>query len=177
MFLSNKKEEIKHPSNFTIIVEYSYFDKFKTTESTVINLEEYMNTSSYPNEMVKSLETLNETLKKGLDSIITSAEKLSKIEAIASPSGLDISHSTVNRILEIFNKEAKHKIKLNLNLATLSELVDFLEIEPKTVEKVLEKRYEKGYFESFDELKNVEGITDELLEKLEKQTFICNPRF
>lgn len=177
LFLSNKKEEIKYPSNFTIIVKYSYFDKIKTTESTAINLEEYMDTRSYPNEIIKSLETLDGTLRKGLESIAKSAEKLSKIEAIASPSGLDISHSTVYRILEIFNENAKHKIKLNLNLATLSELVDFLEIETKTLEKILEKRYEKGYFESFDELKDVEGMTDELLEKLEKQTFICNPRF
>ena len=177
LFLSNKKEEIKYPSNFTIIVKYSYFDKIKTTESTTINLEEYMDTRSYPNEIIKSLETLDGTLRKGLESIAKSAEKLSKIEAIASPSGLDISHSTVYRILEIFNENAKHKIKLNLNLATLSELVDFLEIETKTLEKILEKRYEKGYFESFDELKDVEGMTDELLEKLEKQTFICNPRF
>ena len=177
LFLSNKKEEIKYPSNFTIIVKYSYFDKIKKTESTTINLEEYMDTRSYPNEIIKSLETLDGTLRKGLESIAKSAEKLSKIEAIASPSGLDISHSTVYRILEIFNENAKHKIKLNLNLATLSELVDFLEIETKTLEKILEKRYEKGYFESFDELKDVEGMTDELLEKLEKQTFICNPRF
>lgn len=177
LFLSNKKEEIKYPSNFTIIVKYSYFDKIKTTESTAINLEEYMDTRTYPNEIIKSLETLDGTLRKGLESIAKSAEKLSKIEAIASPSGLDISHSTVYRILEIFNENAKHKIKLNLNLATLSELVDFLEIETKTLEKILEKRYEKGYFESFDELKDVEGMTDELLEKLEKQTFICNPHF
>lgn len=177
LFLSNKKEEIKYPLNFTIIVEYSYFDKIKTTESTVINLGEYMDTRSYPNEMVKSLETLDGTLRKGLDSIAKSAEKLSKIEAIASPSGLDISHGTVNRILEIFNENAKYKIKLNLNLATLPELVDFLEIELKTLEKILEKRYENGYFESFDELKDVEGMTDDLIEKLKKQTFICNPRF
>lgn len=176
-FLSNKKEEIKYPSNFTIIVEYSYFNKIKTTESTTIDLEEYMDTRSYPNEMVKSLETLDGTLKKGLDSIAKSAEKLSKIEAIASPSGLDISHGTVNRILEIFNENAKYKIKLNLNLATLPELVNFLEIELKTLEKILEKRYENGYFESFDELKDVEGMTDDLIEKLKKQTFICNPHF
>jgi len=176
-FLGNKKDDIKYPPNFTIVVEYYYLNKIKTIESTTINLEEYMDTRAYPNEMVKSLETLNKTLEKGLGSIAKNAEKLSKIEAIASPSGLDISHGTVNRILKIFNENAKHKIKLDLNLATLSELVNFLEIKAETLEKILEKRYEKGYFESFDELKDVEGITDELLEKLEKQTFICNPRF
>jgi len=80
LFLSNKKEEIKYPSNFTIIVKYSYFDKIKKTESTTINLEEYMDTRSYPNEIIKSLETLDGTLRKGLESIAKSAEKLSKIE-------------------------------------------------------------------------------------------------
>lgn len=173
LFLGKDKDATKHPSTFTIFYKYSYFDGLRIAdESAMINLEEYMNTSFHPNEIAKSIEELGENVAKHLNDISKSAEKLSKIEAIASPSGLDISQGTLHQISKIFDKEAKEKIKFNLNLATHSELVQFLELEPKVSEQILMQREMKGQFESFDELKGLEGITDAVVEKIKKYTFI-----
>lgn len=175
LFLSEKRDEIKYPSTFTISVEYSYFGGKQVCETTVINLEEYMHTNLQPNEIVKSIERLDESLKRSLDSIAMSTEKLSKIESIASPSGIDISQGSMYWLSEIFNEKATKKIKLNLNLATLSELVGFLGITQQIAEKILELRESNYFLKSFDELKQIEGMTDELFEKITRQTFLCNP--
>ena len=76
---------------------------------------------------------------------------------------------------EIFNEKATKKIKLNLNLATLSELVSFWGITQQIAEKILELRESNYFLKSFDELKQIEGMTDELFEKITRQTFLCNP--
>jgi len=104
-------------------------------------------------------------------------EKLAKLESIVKPSGLEISQGTTYRILGMLNKEEKEHLRLDLNLATISELIQFLDIEPSMAEKVLEHGYSKGYFESFEDLKGLEGMTDELLEKFKKKTIIYNPNF
>lgn len=172
-FLGKEKDTTKHPLSFAISCKYSYFGGLKTVEeSMIINLEEYMNTSFHSNEIAKSIKKLGENVEKHLNEISKSAEKLSKIEAIASPSGLDISQVTLHQISKIFDKEAKEKIKFNLNLATHYELVGFLELEPKVSEQILIQREIKGQFESFDELKGLEGITDAVVEKIKKYTFI-----
>lgn len=175
LFLSEKRDEIKYPSTFTISVEYSYFGAKQVCETSVINLAEYMHTNLQPNEIVKSIERLDESLKKSLDSIARSTEKLSKIESIASPSGVDISQGSMYWLSEIFNEKATKKIKLNLNLATLSELVGFLGITQQIAEKILELRESNHFLKSFDELKKIEGMTDEVFEKITRQTFLCNP--
>lgn len=175
LFLGEKRDNIKHPSTFTIFVEYLYLNKKQTCEETIINLEEYMHTTPQPNEIVKSIEKLNENLTKGLDQLTKSAEKMAKIEALVSPSGLDISQGTMYQLSEIFNEKGKQKIKFNLNLSTISELVCFLEIEPQLAEKILERREWNQFFKSFDELKEIEGMTDAVLEKIIRQTFLCNP--
>jgi len=177
LFLGRNSEEAKYPKVFAIAVEYIYFDRIKTTESSVINLEEYMHTRAYPNEVAKTIESIGGIIGKGLNSIAQSAEKLSKLGVIASPTGLDISQGTLYRILGMLNEEAKEKIRFDLNRATLMELIELLGIELKMAEKILEKRYDDGYFESLDDLNDIDGMTDELLYKLKKQTFICMPNF
>jgi DNA uptake protein ComE-like DNA-binding protein len=136
-----------------------------------------MYTRAYPNEIVKTLTKVGEVVEKGLNSIAHSAEKLSKLEGITSPTGLDISQGTLYRLLCSLNNDAKEKIKFNLNLSTLTELVELLDIELRMAEKIVMKRYDSGYFESFEDLKNIDGMTDELLFKIQKQTFICIPNF
>ena len=84
LFLGKNSAEAKHPKVFTIAAEYEYFDRTKTTESSVINLEEYMHTRAYPNEIAKTIESIGGVIGKGLNSIAQSAEKLSKLEKRAS---------------------------------------------------------------------------------------------
>jgi DNA uptake protein ComE-like DNA-binding protein len=104
-------------------------------------------------------------------------EKLAKLETLANPSGLEISQGAIYRILGMLNQEAKEHLRLDLNLATLSDLIQFLDIEPSMAEKVLEHRYSRGHFESYQDLKELEAMTDELLDKFQKKTIIYNPNF
>ncbi len=175
-FLS-KKEEIKYPSVFTIVAKYNYFDNIKTVEPTTINLEEYMNTSPNPDGLVKSIVNIGASISAGLNSIAKNTEKLSNIEDISSPTGIEISQGTLFRLADILKEDFKYKIRFDLNLTTLMELVELLGIDLKIAENILMKRYSHGYFRSFDDLKDIKGVTDEIINNLKKQTFICTPNF
>ncbi len=175
-FLGEKADAEKYPKSFTISAEYKYLDNLRAKETTVINLEEFLNTRAYPNEIAKVIENIGDTAGKHLNSLARSVEKLSKLEDIVSPTGLNISQGTLYRILEM-SGAPQEKIKFALNLTTLNEFVELLSIESGMAEKILEKRYELGYFESFDDLRGIDGMTDELLGRLKKQAFICKPDF
>ena len=58
----NKKEEIKYPLIFTIVVKYKYFGNISKSEPTTINLDEYMNTMSFPDSFAKSVSYTHLTL-------------------------------------------------------------------------------------------------------------------
>jgi len=173
----NKKEEIKYPLIFTIVVKYKYFGNISKSEPTTINLDEYMNTMSFPDSFAKSIVNIGASISNGLNSIAKNTEKISKIEEISSPTGIDVSQGTLFRLADILRENSKHKIKFDLNLTTLMELVELLGVDLKFAEKIIMRRYSDGYFRSFDDLKNIEGITDELIDNLKKRTFICTPKF
>ncbi len=178
LFLKNEADKEKYPSSFSIYVEYSYFQGIKKhKEEFAINLEEYANTEHFPNELVESLDSLSSSVNKQLNSLADDMEKLAKLEAMVKPSGLEVSQGTTYRILGMLNREAKEHLRLDLNLATLSELIQFLDIEPSMAEKVLEHRYSIRYFKSYEDIKGLEGMTDELLDKFQKKTIIYNPNF
>ena len=178
LYLSKDADTVKYPARFSINVEYSYFQGIrKQKEKFIINLEEYRNTERFPDELVKTVELLSTSIDNQLRYLVKSMEKLANLEAIVKPSGLEISQGTTYRILGMLTKDAPEHIKLDLNLATLSELIQFLDIEPSMAETVLMGRYSKGYFKSFDDVKGLEGMTDELLGKFQKKTIIYNPNF
>lgn len=178
LYLSKDADTVKYPACFSINVEYSYFQGIrKQKEKFIINLEEYRNTERFPDELVKTVELLSSSISSQLNSLAGNMEKLAKLEALVNPSGLEISQGTIYKILRMLNKEAKGHIRLDLNLATLSELIQFLDIEPSMAEKVLMRRYSEGYFKSYEDLKGLDGMTDELLDKFQRETIIYNPNF
>ena len=178
LYLSKDADTVKYPACFSINVEYSYFRGIrKQKEKFTINLEEYRNTERFPDELVKTVELLSSSISSQLNSLAGYMEKLAKLEALVNPSGLEISQGTIYRILRMLNKEAKEHVRLGLNLATPSELIQFLDIEPGIAEKVLEHRYSIGYFKSYEDIKGLEGMTDELFDKFQKKTIIYNPYF
>ncbi len=178
LYLNKDADTLKYPARFSVDVEYSYFQGTrKQKEKFMINLEEYRNTERFPDELVKTVENLSSSINSQLKSVTDNMEKLAKLESIVKPSGLEISQGTIYRLLGILKKEAKEHLRLDLNLATLSELIQFLDIEPSMAEEVLEHRYSKGYFQSYEDLKGLEGMSDELLDKFKKKTIIYNPNF
>ncbi len=177
MFLGEERNEARHPSRFEIIVEYSYLNGLKTKETVVINLQEFFQTNPRPDAVAKSIKELSDTINKSLNSIAQSSEKLSRIEEIFSPTGINISQGSLYRLAEVIRESSKDKIRFDLNLSTLMELVELLGIDLKIAENILTKRWSDGYFRSFDDLKDIEGVTDEVIDSLKKQTFICTPNF
>ena len=62
--------------------------------------------------------------------------------------------------------------KVNLNTATVSELVELKGIGEKTALKIVEYRKNKK-FSSIDELVNVKGVGDKTLEKIRGQLTVA----
>jgi competence ComEA-like helix-hairpin-helix protein len=176
LFLGKDADALKYPKTFGISVEYSYFDKTTVSESTQINLEEYMRTRAYPNELAKAVRDAGEVLGKSLSLIAKSAEKLSKLEELSSPTGLDLSQGTLYQIAELLTKDS-NKIRFDINRATLKELVHLLGIDGSVAEEIIERRDEARYFKSFDDLKEITGMTEAMLHKIKTQTFISDPYY
>lgn len=177
LFLGKNNDELKYPKSFAITVEYCYFDNIRATESSLINLEEYFQTRAYPNEVTKVIENAGAAIGAGLSSIAKSAEKLSKLEELSSPTGLDLSQGVLYQLAELLNKDMKEKIKFDMNLASLKELVQYLGLDIGLAKNILEKRDASGYFKSFDDLKDVEGMTEVVLDEIKKQVIIYNPYY
>ena len=57
--------------------------------------------------------------------------------------------------------------KLNINTATENELIDINGIAQKKAQAILTYRKANGPFKSVEELKNVHGISDRLLKRIE----------
>ena len=61
---------------------------------------------------------------------------------------------------------AENGKKVNLNTATVQELVDLPGIGPKTAEKIVAWRQENGKFERVEDLLSVKGIGEKKLARL-----------
>jgi len=56
--------------------------------------------------------------------------------------------------------------QININQASVEELVQLPRVGPKVAERIVEHRTQNGAFQSVDDLKNVQGIGDKVLEQL-----------
>jgi competence protein ComEA len=54
--------------------------------------------------------------------------------------------------------------KININSATVEELTQLQKVGPKTAERIVAYRDANGPFKTVDDLKNVKGIGDKILE-------------
>ncbi len=58
--------------------------------------------------------------------------------------------------------------QLNINIATREELEDILGLGPDMAEAVFNHREEYGPFKIWEELKDVEGLTDSVIEDMRR---------
>ena len=54
--------------------------------------------------------------------------------------------------------------KININAASVDELTQLQKIGPKTAERIVAYRQAHGPFKTIDDLKNVKGVGDKILE-------------
>ncbi len=62
--------------------------------------------------------------------------------------------------------------KLNLNLATMEDLLKVPGLDKKLAERILEARKKTTEFVDLEELKDIEGIDDALFRKLKNHVFV-----
>jgi len=54
--------------------------------------------------------------------------------------------------------------KVNINTASVEELTQLQKVGPKTAERIVTYRNDNGPFKTVDDLKNVKGVGDKILE-------------
>jgi len=62
--------------------------------------------------------------------------------------------------------------KLDLNTATLEQLVQIPGVKPEMAQRILEKRKVNGEFVDMDELLDVEGVDDNFLRQLKERVYV-----
>ncbi len=62
--------------------------------------------------------------------------------------------------------DAEHSAKVNINTATVEELISLNGIGEKKAESIVEYREKIGSFATIDELKGVKGIGDKIFSKI-----------
>ena len=62
--------------------------------------------------------------------------------------------------------DAEHSAKVNINTATVKELVSLKGIDKKKAMSIVKHREEIGSFATIDELKGVKGIGDKIFNKI-----------
>ena len=67
---------------------------------------------------------------------------------------------------------ADEENKINLNTATVEQLVKIPGLNQDLAKKIIELREENGEFIDLEELLDVDGITNQLLRQLKKHLFI-----
>ena len=68
--------------------------------------------------------------------------------------------------------DAEHSAKVNINTATVEELISLKGIGEKKAESIVEYREEIGSFATIDELKGVKGIGDKVFNKIKNRIAI-----
>ena len=76
------------------------------------------------------------------------------ITAWISPVGYATSANSIN------------KAPININTATVEELVDLPSIGQKVAERIIQYRKKHGAFKTLEDLKTVRGIGDKIFEKI-----------
>lgn len=78
-------------------------------------------------------------------------------------------------LLAVLLVPAAASAAVNLNTATFDELVAVTGIGPKKAQQIIDHRESKGPFKSVDDLKQIKGFRDKLVENLRPELTVSAP--
>ena len=68
--------------------------------------------------------------------------------------------------------DAEHNTKININTATIEELMSLNGIGEKKAESIVEHREKFGSFSTIEDLKGVKGVGDKIFNKIKDQIVV-----
>lgn len=162
-------ENWKYPSQFEISVSYAHplFSE-RIKESFSIDLVSYFGTYTDKSDTAQQGEKIEKVMKELTNEVKRINESLSKIARISNSTGLGLSISTLRNIKNLLNKKPFEKIDpTSVNCLALKEVLD--------IDWDLASNLEHFFWQGNEAkgLKNVEGITDKVIKKIE-ECFILN---
>jgi hypothetical protein len=157
-------EKWKYPSQFEIFVSYNHpLLSERIKESFDINLDNYFGTYTDKSDIIQQGEKIEKEIKEFTKELKRINESLSKIARISNPTGLKLSISTLRNLMNLLEKKAFEKIDPSgINYLVIKEVlnIDF------NLASNLEHFFWQG--NEAKNLRNVDGINDEIIEKIEK---------
>ena len=132
------------------------------TETFNFDLKGYSGTISYKDEINIRAEKIESVLKDLTGEVKKLNENLSNISQITKPTGLNISHTTLRNLKNVEDKKPIEKIPIPYRKYAVFQEV--LGIDYKLALSL------RTFFNSrkpFEEIKNVEGITKEIIKDIE----------
>ena len=164
-------ENSKFPPQVEISVSYTHpllFNKIK--ESFAIDLINYFGTYTEKSDVTAQGEKLEKELKELTKEIKKINGNLSKISQISDSTGLDLSIITLRNLKNLLNNQPFQKIDpTRIGYSTIKEILQ--------IESELAMNLDNYFWQRNDllGLKDVEGITEEVIEKIE-QHFILDDK-
>lgn len=162
-------ENSNRPSQFDISATYFHpLISQKITETFHIDLKGYLGTISYKEESYFRAEKIESVLKELTGEVKKLNENLSNLSLIANPTGLNISHTALRNLRNVELEKPFEKIPIPFRKYTVFQEV--LGIDYKLALNI------RTFFSSrkpFEEIKNVEGITEKIIDDI-KISFILD---
>lgn len=77
---------------------------------------------------------------------------------------------------QAYNTSFDKPLKVNINTASVDELIKLPEIGPKTAERIINFRGKNGKFSEISQLKQIQGITDKKLTRIKEFLVLEEPK-
>lgn len=90
--------------------------------------------------------------------------------------GINFLFKMMPRTSEIYNTSFDKPLKVNINTASVDELIKLPEIGPKTAERIMDFRGKNGKFSEISQLKQIQGITDKKLTRIKEFLILEEPK-
>jgi hypothetical protein len=158
-------KECQTPSSFTVSASYTHPDaQQRITDVFHINLEDYWNSLVTQSETYEQGKKLKEAIDKLTNEVKELNRHVKEISYITSQTGLDLSITTIRNLKHLISGEEEIE-KISPIGSDYRTFVEVLRVDRQMASRL------QSFFWNRSEskkLKEVEGMTDELIEEIKK---------